>query len=72
MNTLSKYFAGRLFTLGYRAAYWSFRRPAVQAVVAEPDRTAPVGPHLDWFAPSSGGARTWADFASDTQRPQAE
>jgi hypothetical protein len=66
MNT-TKHFSDNLFTLGFRVGYWFSRRAPAKTAAVEPDRAdslkAPVAT-LDWFAPSTGPAQTWADFAS--------
>jgi hypothetical protein len=75
MNTLSKYFADKAFTIAFRAAFKFFRRPAVQAVAteaAEPDRAAPLGT-MNWLSPPTGPAQTWEEaLTGAAQRQQAK
>ena len=63
MNTLTKTFSDKLFNLGFRVAFWLFRRSPAKAA-------APPADTQSWLTPPAG-ARSWQDALS-AQPEQAD
>jgi hypothetical protein len=62
VNTISKRFNDKLFVIGYRLAFWFYRRRSPKAVAAEPvraDGQAGTMPHaMRWLAAPSAPAKS--------------
>jgi hypothetical protein len=74
---ITKRFADKIFTIGFRVAFKFFRRPTVQAVATEPDRADgqadPMPPAMNWLTAPIGPAQTWeAALSGAAQRQQAK